>query len=99
MDETEFRALLREHAYTEPEHVARASAPANAEHTHDYAVRGLILEGEMTIHTASGAVTCGPGEDFELARGTSHSEAYGSSGAKVLIGRKVQVTDQEPPRS
>jgi hypothetical protein len=53
----------------------------------------------MTITTAAGATTCGPGDHFELACATAHSEAYGSAGAKVLIGRKVQATDREAPRS
>jgi len=90
MQESSFRARLAEQGYDEPELIERAPATHNPEHSHDFDVAALVLDGELVVTTAAGeTTTCRAGDLFELAGGIPHSERYGASGARVLVGRRV----------
>jgi hypothetical protein len=59
-----------------------------AEHTHPFHARAIIVQGEMWL-TAGGATQhLGPGERFDLAAGTPHSERYGPEGAIYWVARR-----------
>ncbi len=56
-------------------------------HTHSFAVKARVVQGEFWL-------TCGPdtrhlraGEAFVLARDVPHAERYGSEGATVWVAR------------
>lgn len=89
MDDNTFRELLRQRGYAEPELIERNPNTHNAEHTHEFAVSALILEGELEVTTAYGTTTCRAGDHFELEGGIPHSEQYGPAGARVLVGRRT----------
>jgi quercetin dioxygenase-like cupin family protein len=66
---------------------------ANDQHTHDFDASGLVVQGEMWIECADRTLHMLPGESFELARGTPHSERYGPEGAVYWAARRsVPVT-------
>lgn len=88
MNEAEFRAHLKAHAYDEPELIERASAPFNDEHAHEFAAFALVIDGEVTVKSATGATTCRSGDHFELAAHTPHAERYGTDGARFLLARR-----------
>jgi quercetin dioxygenase-like cupin family protein len=88
MNETDFRAELTAAGYTGPELVAHDGDLFNAEHTHDFAVHLLILDGEITVAAAGETTTCRAGDTFKLAGGVPHTEQYGPDGARVLVGRR-----------
>jgi len=91
MNEASFRARLAERGYDAPELIERAPGVYNPEHSHDFDVAALVLDGELLVTTAAGeATTCRAGDLFELAGGITHSERYGDSGARVLVGRRVR---------
>ena len=88
MDTQAFEAKLKADGYTEIETKTYAPAPANGEHGHHFAVRGLVLAGAFTVTQDNHAVTFRPGEVFAVAAGDLHSETIGPDGAKALVGRK-----------
>ncbi|MCA8973262.1 MAG: cupin domain-containing protein [Gammaproteobacteria bacterium] len=90
MDEASFRRHCREHGYDEPELLERPAGLHNPEHSHDFDVVALVLEGELTVTVADGRVcTCRGGDFFELEHGARHSEQYGSAPTRALVGRRA----------
>lgn len=88
MGEIEFREALVRDGYTDIQTKTLAPRPANTEHGHDYAVRGLVLQGLFIVAQNGQATTYRPGEVFAVAAGCEHSEEIGSDGARVLVGLK-----------
>jgi len=58
------------------------------EHAHPFESRALILSGEITLVVDGRATLYGEGQVFHLPRGTLHSERYGPSGVRYLVGRR-----------
>ncbi len=88
MNRQEFEARLKEDGYTEIEAKSLHPRPANDQHGHPYAVRGLVLAGAFTVSENNISKTYLPGEIFSVAAGLEHSEEIGPSGAEVVVGRK-----------
>lgn len=89
MDEAAFRAAVAAEGYGPIEVLERALNLFNAEHQHDFAVAAFVLEGELSVLTATGTTTCRDGDCFRLGAGIPHSEQYGAQGARVLVARKA----------
>ena len=87
MDRTQFEAELARDGYAA---LTRSLAPnvANAEHTHDFDARLLVLEGAMTITCDGAARSYGPGETFAMPAGRRHAEQAGPAGVSYLAGRR-----------
>ena len=70
MDEASFRRHCREHGYDEPELLERPAGLHNPEHSHDFDVVALVLEGELTVTVADGrpGATMGGGFRVEALR-------------------------------
>lgn len=62
------------------------------EHTHDWDVRAMILDGSFFVATETGRTDCGPGDIFTLSAGMPHTEGAGPAGATLLIGRRYAAT-------
>jgi len=88
MDRQEFEARLKDDGYTEIEAKFLQPRPANNEHGHPFAVRGLVLTGAFTVTQGSITKTYRAGEIFSVAAGQDHSEEIGPEGADVVVGRK-----------
>jgi quercetin dioxygenase-like cupin family protein len=88
MNRPEFEARLKEDGYTEIEAKSLQPRPANNEHGHDFAVRGLVLSGAFTVTQSNVTTTYRTGEIFSVAAGQDHSEEVGPEGAEVVVGRK-----------
>lgn len=58
------------------------------DHSHGCETTHVVLEGEITVTTAEGSRTCGPGERFDVAAGAVHSAKVGAEGCTYLIGEK-----------
>lgn len=88
MDAQAFEAGLRQDGYDEI--LTRDAQPGSGldEHTHDWDVRAMVLNGEFFVQCADGRTVCRPGDTFELAAGVEHSEGAGPEGATLLIGRR-----------
>lgn len=88
MNRQEFEARLKDDGYTEIEAKSLQPRPANAEHGHPFAVRGLVLSGTFTVTQANVTKTYRAGEIFAVAPDQDHSEEIGPEGAEVVVGRK-----------
>ena len=88
MDTSAFEATLKTDGYTEVETKQFDPRPANGEHGHHFAVRGLVLDGAFTLIREGNPVTYRRGDEFAVPNGCLHCEEIGSKGARVLIGRK-----------
>ena len=88
MQQDEFTRSLAAEGFQEVVTVVR-DAGAMGEHSHPFAAKALILEGELRITCAGDERSYLPGQVFQLAANTPHSEAYGSQGVKYLVGRKI----------
>jgi quercetin dioxygenase-like cupin family protein len=88
MDASAFEAALRADGFAEIEKKTVAPNVVNSVHTHSFAVRILVLSGEMTVTANGSAHTCRPGDTFAMEAGCEHFEQYGAEGSTYLVGRK-----------
>ena len=88
MDANAFEAELSKNGFTEIETKAIEPRPVNSAHSHDYIVRGLVLDGIFIVTEGDKPTTYLPGDIFQVAQGQKHTESFGPQGAKVLVGRK-----------
>lgn len=58
------------------------------EHSHPFTAHAVIVEGEMWLTVADATRHLGPGDRFDLAAGTAHSERYGDAGAIYWVARR-----------
>ena len=91
MNEERFRQRLREKGYEEGQLKEYAPNTDGPMHTHDFSVMLLVVSGEFTLAQDNGAMTYRPGEICELAAGVKHVERTGSSGARVLLGKRPGI--------
>ena len=58
-----------------------------APHSHSFAARALVVDGEMWLTVGDETRHLGPGDRFELAPQVLHSERYGPQGATYWVAR------------
>ena len=84
----DFEAALVVEGYVEIETKVLPPRPANGDHGHHYAVKGLVLDGVFTVVQAGRAVAYIPGQVFSVTAGDLHHEEIGPEGAVICAGRK-----------
>ena len=91
MDAEDFQAALLRDGFSAD---IRELQPGTAtpEHSHPFHVRGLVLEGDITLTTAAGSRTYRPGEVFTMAADHPHAETIGPQGVRNLVGRLHPAT-------
>ena len=57
-------------------------------HTHPFAVKALVVRGEMWLTVGDETRHLRPGDTFELERDEPHAEQYGVEGATYWVARK-----------
>jgi hypothetical protein len=57
-------------------------------HTHSFAVKALVVEGEMWLTVGNDERHLLPGDEFALARDVPHAERYGAEGATYWVARR-----------
>lgn len=60
----------------------------NDTHSHPFAVKALMLEGELTLRCGGQSTTYHAGEVFTMAAGCEHAEQFGPVPTRYLVGRK-----------
>ena len=88
MDQRAFEAELTAAGYTQIEIKVIDPRPVNAEHIHDYKIRGIVLDGIFIVTQDQKATKYLPGEVFAVGEGQLHTEEIGPQGARILVGRK-----------
>lgn len=61
----------------------------NDAHAHDFEVRAMVIEGEITLGYDGKVETCRPGDVLTMAKGCMHTEDVGPEGLKFIVGRKA----------
>lgn len=87
MDRQTFEAELKRDGYD----IFTNTTPGtkvNAEHSHPFDVRAMVVEGALTLTSEGQTRTYRAGEIFTMTKGCLHSEIYGPEGAVTLVGRK-----------
>ena len=57
-------------------------------HTHPFALRALVVEGEMWLTVGDAVRHLHPGDEFALDRDVPHAERYGPEGATYWVARR-----------
>jgi len=57
-------------------------------HTHDFAVRALVVQGELWLTLGDETRHLRPGDRFTLDANVPHSERYGPEGAIYWVARR-----------
>jgi len=57
-------------------------------HTHPFAVRARVVQGEMWLTVDGETEHLRPGEPFALEAGVPHAERYGPEGATYWVARR-----------
>jgi hypothetical protein len=84
----EFEAAARREGFDE---VAERIWPANTlveTHQHPFAVKALVVAGEMWLTEGDITRHLRAGERFELGRSVPHAERYGAEGATYWAARR-----------
>ena len=84
----DFAAAARAEGYDE---ALERSWPADTfldTHTHDFAVKLVLIRGEMVFTVGDDARRLRPGDGFTLERQVPHSERYGPEGATYWVARR-----------
>ena len=84
----EFEAQAKREGFDE---VAERVWPANAvvgTHEHPFAVKALVVAGEMWLSHDGETLHLRAGDRFELARAVPHAERYGAEGATYWAARR-----------
>lgn len=87
MQAAEFEAKLAQAGFEEITARTMEPRPANEDHTHDFAIRGLVTAGEFIVTCSGERQSYKAGEIFEVAAGTPHNEAVGATGASIITGK------------
>lgn len=59
-----------------------------AEHTHPFAVKAVLVQGEMHLEVGAETQHLRPGDRFSLPAGLPHAERYGPEGAIYWVARR-----------
>ena len=85
---SEFEATARSEGYDE---VVPRDWPAGAvleTHEHPFAVKAIVIAGEMWLTHGGQTEHLQPGDRFALDEGVPHAERYGSAGATYWAARR-----------
>jgi hypothetical protein len=58
-------------------------------HTHPFAVKALVVRGDMWLTVGADVRHLRPGAAFELERDVPHAEQYGVAGATYWVARRL----------
>ena len=90
-----FLETLKKDDFPEPIFIVREGSGFLEQHSHPYAVKALVTEGQIDITIGGIKSTYLAGDTFELFAEQLHSENYGGKGVKYLASRKGVVVQEE----
>jgi hypothetical protein len=59
-------------------------------HKHPFALRALVVQGEMWLTVGDDIRHLRPGDEFALGREVPHAERYGAEGAVYWVARRTR---------
>jgi len=94
MDVAAFETDLKRTGYDDIVHKEGTPNSVNEPHQHDFAVRGIVVSGEFILTKAGVPATYCAGDTFEMDANCFHTEGFGPSGSRYIIGRKHALASQ-----
>lgn len=88
MDTEAFQRELAEQGYAEVLTRQWSAGQFVDTHTHSFAVRALVLDGELVLSANGKSQALRAGDVFTLEPNCPHTEQYGPAGATFLVGRR-----------
>ena len=83
-----FEAGARAEGFDEVVERVWAARTVIASHTHPFAVKALVVQGEMWLTVGDDVRHLLPGGSFALERDERHAERYGDDGATYWVARR-----------
>ena len=80
--------------------VLERSWPADLQidtHTHPFALKALVIRGEMWLTVGETTRHLQVGDEFTLAHAVPHAERYGSVGASYWVARRNPTATEAAP--
>ena len=90
MTPIKFDADLRREGY-QVMNTSLAPNQLNADHTHEFDARIMVLAGEITITRDGQARMYRPGDSWLTPANAVHAEAAGPEGVAIIIGRRAKT--------
>ena len=88
MNESDFEADLRRQGY-QVFYGGVKAGEVNAEHSHDWDARVMVIGGELTLTRGGKAETFRAGGSCAVAAGEMHTEHVGPQGVAYIAGRRA----------
>ena len=66
-------------------------------HTHPFALKALVVDGEMWLQVGDDVRHLRPGDEFALEREVPHAERYGEQGATYWVARRHGEAGRQTP--
>ncbi|MEO5844644.1 MAG: AraC family transcriptional regulator [Caldimonas sp.] len=85
---SEFEAAARREGYDEIVERIWAAGAVAAPHQHPFAVKALVVAGDLWLTEGDATRHLRPGDRFEVAAAVPHAERYGAAGATVWAARR-----------
>jgi quercetin dioxygenase-like cupin family protein len=85
---SEFETAARREGFDEVVERSWLADQVLATHEHPFAVKALVVAGEMWLTEGEKTRHLRPGDAFELAAGAPHAERYGAAGATYWAARR-----------
>jgi len=88
MNQSDFEADLRRRGY-QVFYGGLKAGEVNAEHSHDWDARIMVIGGAITITRGGKAESFGAGDSCAVAAGERHAEHVGPQGVAFIAGRRA----------
>jgi quercetin dioxygenase-like cupin family protein len=91
MNQEQFKQILSDEGFQDLVIVEREADGYLDMHTHPFEAKALILEGSIVIQVDDETLSFNKGDIFHLGHAKPHTERYGPTGVKYLVGRKAEA--------
>jgi quercetin dioxygenase-like cupin family protein len=91
MNQELFKKILSDEGFQDLVIVEREADGYLDIHTHPFEAKALILEGSIVIQVDDETLSFSEGDIFHLGHAKPHTERYGPTGVKYLVGRKAEA--------
>lgn len=85
---TEFEHQARQDGFDEVLERNWAPGTVLTDHTHPFALKAVMVQGEMWLTVGDETQHLLPGDTFALERDVPHAERYGAAGATYWVARR-----------
>lgn len=93
MNRESFTQSLHDGKFNEALEKSLEAGAHNAAHSHEFDVRALVTQGDISLTIESVTTRYSEGEIFTMVAGCTHEENVGAQGVTYLVGRRYVGAD------